>query len=210
MSWRKDTGVLSVISRTQFALCLFVFSIFCARDAVSVRLRWKQLRSIAVSHGNRHFKKEKKKKRKRFTHRLNFFYIVFRYTARDDTIGLLEFYFVCLFFCPSPSASFARFVSHNPRPLVSFSLGGVHKPSRWETINLEYPACSKRTEWKIFFLHGNIPLWVSFFFRGLAGTRMHLRVLKYPKGVSSCFPTFVQRKRRAFLFRNFIAGFIKI
>lgn len=77
------------------------------------------------------------------------------------------------------SPSFSFFLPPSIRPSVDFRLSQSRSlvslraspPSRWEMINLEYPACWKRTEWKIF------PFTVMFreFFSRLAGTRLHPR-----------------------------------
>lgn len=183
MSWGKDTGILYVISRAQFVPRLFVFL-----RSLRSRCRWAfdgNRSGVSLSRMVIVILRKKKKKGGRFTHTHTDWIFLYRlsYCARryNRFIGVL---FRLPVFPFSFGLPFARFVSHNPTSLVSFPLGGVHKPSRWETINLEYPACSKRTEWKIFFLHSNIPLWVSFFFfsGGLAGTRMHPRVLEISEG----------------------------
>jgi len=97
-------------------------------------------KTTGILHGDRHFEKNRSRRSN--------FYIIFCYS--DTTIDLLEFYFILIL-------SFLRSallisVSSNPAPL-SLSLSPeeyASTSSRWETINLEYPACWKRTEWKIF------------------------------------------------------------
>lgn len=63
-------------------------------------------------------------------------------------IRLVYWSFISLF-VPLPFRP-SIFVLEIPRSLVSLRASTRVPPSRWETINLEYPVCWKRTEWKIF------------------------------------------------------------
>lgn len=140
----RTKWVSCVIPRTTLVLSIFRLE-FCKRRPAKA--------TPAILHDNRHFEKN------RFR-RLNF-YIVFRYS---DTIGLLEFYFALILFFSLPLVRPSDFRLSQSRSLVSLR---ASPPSRWETINREYPTCWKRTEWKIF------PFTVMFreLFPRLAGVR---------------------------------------
>lgn len=123
MSWRKDTDILYVILRTQFALCLFVFSIFCVRDAEGTFAYDGNNSGVSLSRMVIVILRKKKKERTVHTPAQFFLYRLSCCARRYNRfIGVL---FRLPVFLPFSFGPLARFVSHNPAP-SSLSLSGEY------------------------------------------------------------------------------------